>query len=65
MLTVGKKFVVELSETEVKLITTALHREYTEWDDYSHTISERKEDCRNIRNEMANLIGRSFMGKDA
>ena len=64
-MTMGRKFVVELSETEVNLITTALHETYKRWDGNPHKICERKEDCRSLRNDMGTLIGRSFMGMDA
>ena len=68
----SKSYSVSLNEDEIDVIVNALHACYM---DMKETPQESKEDSqktyvrmqplKELRNSFANLINRSFMGKDA
>lgn len=68
----SKTYSVSLNEDEIDVIVNALHACYM---DMKETPQESKEDSqktyvrmqplKELRNSFANLINRSFMGKDA
>ena len=71
---IEKRFFVELTESEIETITTALHAEYK----FRREDAEKEQDAprkarrsadaceaRSLRNVFADLIGRRYMGEDA
>lgn len=63
---------IELTPAEIEIITTALHGEYktlkttaAESIDESRRIYERMQPIKELRNDFANLINKTYMGEDA
>ena len=72
MKTIECLYRIELSEKEINIIVNALHVEYMtikntkpENQEESRKAYNRMQPIRELRNDLANLINRSFMGEDA
>lgn len=60
-----KNFEVNLTEREVEVIATALHKSYRPLkDEHGYSNAEASE-LRELRNAFAGLVNRHYMGEDA
>lgn len=65
-------FTIELTKDEIEILTMALHDEYKFCKDLQpdnikdrKRIEEKTENTRELRNNFAGLIAKSYMGEDA
>lgn len=58
---ISKNYVIELTEEEIDLLVTSLNEQYKA---ERHTAG-RASELRKLRNDLAAIINRFFMGEDA
>ena len=68
--TLGKNFVLEISEEDISIVVEALNELYilktNEYKEHGgEKIYNKKASARALRNDFASLIGRTYMGEDA
>ena len=66
MIAIEKKFMVELTEDEIRLIETSLHAAYKKM--HENEIGrnmEKERKIRGLRNAFASLVGVTYTGVDA
>ena len=67
---VSKNFVVELNDEQVNVVVDALHVAYKHWKEQATKNGVAKSmpksfKAKELRNDFASLVQRSFMGEDA
>lgn len=75
MQTVEKRFVIEMTEKEISVAVDTLHKQYktnkVELENmnrdgkFNSTLEMHNRQIKHLRNDLALLINRSFMGEDA
>lgn len=75
MQTVEKRFVIEMTEKEISVAVDTLHKQYktnkVELENmncdgkFNQTLEENNRQIKYLRNDLASLLNRSYMGEDA